>query len=664
MVIKQLNSYSNTTHNFSYRPDIDGLRAIAVIAVIGFHAFPEAMPGGFVGVDIFFIISGFLITSILQKEIATSTFSIQRFYARRIKRLFPALLVMLSFCLMLGWSVLLTHEYRQLGKHTVAGVGFVSNMVLWMEAGYFDTNSELKPLLHLWSLGIEEQFYLIWPLIIAIILRLRINFLIIVGILAAMSFATNIMLIDNNTVTAFFMPYSRLWELMLGGILAYLNNYVLNTNIKIKRWFIEVAAIVGLILIGSAVLYLDQNKKFPGWWALMPTIGALLLIGTGLNSWIGKQLLAWRALVFIGLISYPLYLWHWPLFSFTRIILAAPPSFFIRMSLVIIAFFLAWITYNYVETPLKNYAAIANTQSKTIIFSLSSGMLIILGIGWLINYDVFTVRLHNLSLNLSNATQDWNYPGDKKAFIPGSVNESVLFFGDSYIMQLYPRLKQVAAQTNTRRNVIFNTAVACVPIPGISRKSDPKCIDYVNTGFKLAASAAIKIVVIGGSWFGMLQRGDYYAVNDPKQTILNLHDQAILQPVLDNFIQELMQLRALGKEVYVVLNPPGGGSADPGVVSRINLLQHDKPEIKYISIAEHLQRTGTINTHIKTSAKRAGASVIDPMAWICSSTQCAFTDQKGIPYFKDATHFRASFIRQRVKDFDKLIVTTYPNPSP
>lgn len=619
------------------------------------------------GVDIFFVISGFLITSILHKEIATATFSIQGFYARRIKRLFPALIVVLIFCLILGWAVLLTHEYRKLGKHTLAGVGFVSNIVFWMESGYFDTNSELKPLLHLWSLGIEEQFYLIWPLIIAITLKLRINFLIIVGILAATSFATNIILIDNNATTAaFFMPYSRLWELMLGGLLANLityfnqkyatiDNYTSYKHIKIQHWLIEIAAVLGLILIGSAILFVDQNKKFPGWWALMPTLGSLLLIGTGLNSWIGKRILAWRVLVFIGLISYPLYLWHWPLFSFTRIIIAESPSTLIRLILVTIAFVLAWLTYIYVELPIKRYAII-DAQSKKIIIALSTGMLIIFGIGWLINSNNVKVRLHNLSLKLSSAAQDWQYPGDTKAFIPGSINESVLFFGDSYIMQLYPRIKQVAEQSNRRRNVIFNTAVACAPIPGIARKSDPKCIAYVKNGFKLAASVPIKIIVIGGSWVGMLQRGDYYAVNDEKQTILDLNDHVILQSVLDAFIKELMLLKSLGKEIYVVLNPPGSGKANPEIVSRLSLFYSEKPSVKYISIAEHIQRTGAINANIKMSAQRAGVFVIDPMTWICSKTQCAFTDQEGIPYFRDATHFRASFIRQHVKDFDKFIV--------
>lgn len=664
-------AYSNThtsSHTTDYRPDIDGLRAIAVMSVIAFHAFPQSIPGGFIGVDIFFVISGFLITSILQKEIANSTFSIQAFYARRIKRLFPALIVVLSFSLLLGWAVLLTHEYRKLGKHTLAGVGFVSNIVLWTESGYFDTNSELKPLLHLWSLGVEEQFYLIWPLLIAISLKLRLNFLISVSILALISFAINIISINTAPVSAFFMPQSRLWELMLGGLLAHsialvnqkyvtTNKLATGNNLLFKHWSLEIAAILGLVLIGIALIVVNQDKSFPGWWALLPTFGALLLIGAGPNAWICKHLLSWPVLIFIGLISYPLYLWHWPLLSLTRIAIAQPPTISIRLSIVAVAFILAWLTYNYVELPIRYYAK-SNKQFKIVVISLSSGMLAIFFAGWLINTGKVNVRLHELSLTLSKAAQDWNYPGDKKAFISGTVNESVLFFGDSYIIQLYPRMQRIAEVVNKRRNVMFHTAVACAPIPGIARISDPKCITYVNNGFKLAASPTIKIVIIGGSWFGMLQRGDYYAVQDEKKTILNFNDPVILQSVLDIFIKELMQLKALGKEVYVVLNPPGGGQADPGIVPRLGMFYNEKPNVKYISIAEHLQRTGVINTQIRMSAQRAGALVIDPMSWICSKTQCAFTDHQGVPYFKDATHFRAAFIQNCVKDFDKFIVAS------
>jgi peptidoglycan/LPS O-acetylase OafA/YrhL len=197
--------------NFSYRPDIDGLRAIAVVSVIVFHAFPSVLPGGYIGVDIFFVISGFLITSIIEREIADHSFSIKSFYLKRIKRLFPALIVVLSATLLFGWVALFQDEFNQVGEHAAASVIFLANVSFWKETSdYFDTASELKPLLHLWSLGVEEQFYLVWPLIIALIVRLQFNFSLVVLLLIVASF-----LIGINTVESYLLRGSG--NLPLGG---------------------------------------------------------------------------------------------------------------------------------------------------------------------------------------------------------------------------------------------------------------------------------------------------------------------------------------------------------------------------------------------------------------------------------------------------------------
>ncbi len=231
--------------NPKYRADIDGLRAIAVIFVVGFHAFPEQIPGGFVGVDVFFVISGFLISTIIFGGLENDSFTYSEFYARRIRRIFPALILVLSATAIFGWYELLADEYKQLGKHIAAGVGFVSNFAFWSEAGYFDNIAETKPLLHLWSLGIEEQFYLIWPALLLTAWQRRLNFLpIIVGI-AIVSFGANIYLAKTNATAAFYSPASRFWELMLGGMLAYVSLHRPAYLPKTSNW----QSIVGLALI-------------------------------------------------------------------------------------------------------------------------------------------------------------------------------------------------------------------------------------------------------------------------------------------------------------------------------------------------------------------------------------------------------------------------------
>lgn len=213
----------STTHLYHppYRKDIDGLRAIAVLPVVIFHAFPEIITGGFTGVDVFFVISGFIISTILFASLDHNRFSIVEFYARRARRLFPALILVFGFCLAIGWFVLFSDEYAELGKHVLAGSGFVQNFNLLLETGYFDTASALKPLLHIWSLAVEEQFYVFWPILLIVTWRYRVSFAAVTMAVLAISFSLNIYLTNKAPSSAFYLPFSRFWELMIGGMGAY-----------------------------------------------------------------------------------------------------------------------------------------------------------------------------------------------------------------------------------------------------------------------------------------------------------------------------------------------------------------------------------------------------------------------------------------------------------
>jgi peptidoglycan/LPS O-acetylase OafA/YrhL len=208
-----------------YRADIDGLRALAVLSVVSFHAFPNMLKGGFIGVDIFFVISGFLISTIIFENLERDSFSFVEFYSRRIKRIFPALLLVLIACYTFGWFVLLADEYKQLGKHIAGGAGFVSNFLFWKESGYFDNAADTKPLLHLWSLGIEEQFYIVWPLLLWFAWKQRLNLLTITLTVLIISFALNINKVHSNVVAVFYSPQTRFWELLTGSVLAYITLY-------------------------------------------------------------------------------------------------------------------------------------------------------------------------------------------------------------------------------------------------------------------------------------------------------------------------------------------------------------------------------------------------------------------------------------------------------
>lgn len=343
--------------HLAYRPDIDGLRAVAVLSVVLFHAFPALLRGGFIGVDVFFVISGFLITGILRRELEAGGFSFAGFYARRVRRIFPALVLVLASCLAFGWLVLFPDEYRQLGKHVVGGAGFAANFFYWAQVGYFDTAADTKPLLHLWSLGIEEQFYILWPVILLLGWRLRANLLALAAVLALVSFVVNLAGIDRYPGATFYFPVSRAWELLLGAGLACLHGRPgasIPAFAARPAWLApNLLAWLGAALLAAGLVLITREDSFPGWRALLPALGALLIIGAGPRAWFNRVLLSNRPMVWIGLVSYPLYLWHWPLLSFARIIESGEPAPAIRAGAVLLALLLAWLTYRLVERPLR-----------------------------------------------------------------------------------------------------------------------------------------------------------------------------------------------------------------------------------------------------------------------------------------------------------------------
>ena len=330
-----------------YRPDIDGLRAIAILSVVLYHAI--RLEGGFIGVDIFFVISGYLISTIIFSSLEDNSFSFIEFYGRRIKRIFPTLILVMIAVYTLGWFVLLGDEYKQLGKQITGGAGFISNFILWNESGYFDNAAVTKPLLHLWSLGIEEQFYIIWPLLLWFTWKQHLNLLAITIALAVISFVLNIIYVQADAVATFYSPQTRFWELMIGSILAYIMINNQNLLVNLKQRYTDALSIFGIGLIIIGFIFITEKNYFPGWWALLPTLGTMLIISAGPGAWFNRMILSNRILVWFGLISYPLYLWHWPLLSFAHILEYQRPSFEIRFIAVLISILLAWLTYQFIE---------------------------------------------------------------------------------------------------------------------------------------------------------------------------------------------------------------------------------------------------------------------------------------------------------------------------
>lgn len=427
-----------------YRPDIDGLRAVAVLSVVAFHAFPAWIKGGFIGVDVFFVISGFLISTIIFENLDRGTFSFAEFYARRIKRIFPALIVVLVACLIFGWISLLPEELSQLGKHVVAGAGFVSNLVLWTESGYFDNTAETKPLLHLWSLGIEEQFYIVWPFLVWAAWKRKLNFLYVTYSLLIASFVLNIWLVHTSPVATFYSPLTRFWELLCGALLALYalkrsSCFIVNSDIhtasvnlnselapKLAIKFLTPSLIslvgLGLLIIGFYII--DKNLSFPGYWALMPILGSVMIIAAGPKAWFNRSILSSKIFVWFGLISFPLYLWHWPILSFGRILYADTPPLKYRILAVLLSVILAWFTMRFVERPFRSGAY----KTSLKVFGLTGFMLALAFVGAIL--FSFNFQGSNFSKNLSERRNLEHAIGSSLTWYKGK--EDWLFLGNRY----------------------------------------------------------------------------------------------------------------------------------------------------------------------------------------------------------------------------------------
>ncbi len=397
-----------------------------------YHAFPAGLKGGFTGVDVFFVISGYLITSIIFGSLESGKFRLSQFYGRRIRRIFPALILVFSASLLLGALLLWPHELERLAWHVLAGAGFLANLAYWSESGYFDIAAELKPLLHLWSLGVEEQFYMVWPLLVWAAWWLRLRPLVLIAGLALLSFGLSLWALGTAPVAAFFAPHLRFWELLVGASLAAwagqasqarlgLRGRVLAAPLQamidkwpvaVKRpaaWWRNLASCVGAGLLVIGMVAINKKVAFPGVAALLPVVGSALLIAAGPAAWVNRQLLSRRPLVWVGLISYPLYLWHWPLLTFARIVEDGAPSRLVRLALVALAVLLAWLTLLLIERPLR-----LGGHGRIKVGLLIGLMLAVCATaGWIYRSDGLPSRLQGQNVrkvyDLPNSLQDPGY---------------------------------------------------------------------------------------------------------------------------------------------------------------------------------------------------------------------------------------------------------------
>jgi peptidoglycan/LPS O-acetylase OafA/YrhL len=657
---------SKTTSQLDYRPDIDGLRAIAVLAVIGFHAFPAWVRGGFVGVDVFFVISGYLISTILLAGMERGSFRFSQFYIRRIRRIFPALIVVLLACMVAGWFLLFSLEYKALGKHVAGSAAFVSNFVLWNEAGYFDKAAAIKPLLHIWSLGIEEQFYIVWPLLMYLVWKRKAATLALLLLLLVSSFTFNVM--SSDPAADFYSPLTRFWELMAGAVLAYLSLHwedlagifrnlprpapqIIGAGMAPESITRNAAAVIGLLLIVTTILTVDETRKFPGWWALLPVVGTYLMIAAGPRAWINNKLLANRGLVAVGLISYPLYLWHWPLLSFIRIVNGTAPAAAAAALAILLSFALAWLTYLLVEKPLRFGKAAPLKAAALLLVMMAVG-----SAGYFTYAEGgFTFRNPGAE-DLVAAAQDYE-PSAGLTLGNPNAPETILV-GDSTMSQYVPRVRKLIEQHAIdldRNRIIFDVLGGCPPIPDIARDVNPACAPFIDKVLPTLDGEKVKTVALTAFWTTEFTIAEYYLRADKSKVLLR-DSEAAQDRALDNFSALTSHLVRAGKRVFVLLETPSSNLYDPATLMPTGwrrLLA--RPKIpKSPTRSQMEQFVGKISDKIQRTAEAAGARVIKPLDYLCDSEFCPIADEDGHLIYFNYDHLRTSYVRDHATYIDQI----------
>lgn len=493
-------------HVHGYRPDIDGMRAVAVVAVLAYHAFPRLVPGGFAGVDIFFVISGYLITGIIQHEIREKRFSFANFYARRILRIFPALIVVVLATFMFGWFALPVGAMEALGENIKGAAAFIENFVLHEQiVGYFDPGAERLPLLHLWSLGIEEQYYIIWPVTLWLISRWQQQTTVIVGALAVGSLLICVLTPPLESAWAFYSPTTRGWELLAGALPAL---WPRRASSVASPQFHTALAFAGVAGIAVGFWVLSSRSPWPGFLTLVPVLSSMVLIATP-GTLIHRRILSARPMILIGLISYPLYLWHFPLIVFARLNAGGAVTALPMCGLLALSFLLAWLTYRFVEQPVRFGKSAMGLRIAPLLAAMIGTWLI-----GIVTVDTrglpvrFPPAIRDFMLSGSETWQYWRRGSCLLLLQPASDFASdcagkgshplLLIWGDSYGAALYPGLLHFTAERGY--DVAQYTASACPPLIGYVLAERPFCKSINDDVVRRIGELHPDVVILYATW--------------------------------------------------------------------------------------------------------------------------------------------------------------------
>ncbi|MBJ7574397.1 acyltransferase family protein [Luteimonas sp. MC1828] len=620
----------------TYRPDIDGLRAIAVLSVVFYHFGIGGLKGGFVGVDVFFVISGYLITAIIHSEIKRGEFTLGRFYERRARRIFPALFVVLLATMIASLWILLPSDLAWLGKASIATILFVSNVLYLLKSGYFDANSDFNPLLHTWSLGVEEQFYLGLPLMMLLVGRFWARGLgKVFAICALVSFIACVVVQPLNFKATFFLSPFRAWELLLGSLLGI--GAIPSIKYAAARNGIAIVALCSLV---GAVALMGEGIDFPGWKVAIPVLATALLLHVGASG--GSRVsaaLSWKPLVFIGLISYSLYLWHWPLLVLAKYRAGMEPlSSAASLVLLVVTFLLAVASYYLVERPFrKSGRGSANiTQPKVFLTSILAGAaLVAIGLS-LVSENGFPVRVAGVVAELDRA-RSAEIPFAKcHRVLPGKDTDCgigtyggqkrALIWGDSHALAWAPGLDEALKAHQWAGALAVEHA--CAPLIGLSNPRNRKCSGF-NDGVVdwIEANRPDRVYLIAHWPAWSNSEGGYDLVDTASGSTGNEH---IFAPALGRTIEGI---RPYVKEIVVVGPTPGAVDALPYKLAMARwkrLAVPDEAPIQlYRDISENFWRA--------VQPYAADVVAFNPESWFCNLEHCRYIDDGRLLY-RDSDH--------------------------
>jgi peptidoglycan/LPS O-acetylase OafA/YrhL len=647
-----------------FRYDINALRALAVTAVVLFHYNVSFVPGGFTGVDIFFVISGYLMTEIISRRLADGKFSVWKFYSDRAKRIVPGLAGLCFGLLVIGWFVIDPVHYNTLSYTSVSALLFYSNYLFHGTEGYFDPHNDSKWLLHTWSLSVEWQFYILYPILVLILHRFdatRRHLAAILGALALASLALCIWYSRTDQVTAFYLLPQRAWEMAVGGIVALKFG-----NASPRRPGLMMAA--GFLLIAGSLALISKNTPWPSYYALAPVLGTCLVIAA-------NQSAAWPfrnpVVQTVGKWSYSIYLWHWPIavgFIYFNFRQTTAQLILAELALLALVIGAGALILRGARWGGEKLAALAGSgravRAPAWAFApVVAGFSVALGLALTVDVNRgFANRSAETSRQVATyrmVVSDWAFPESCNGADPAGAlrpcrvgrpdGQKTLVIGDSFAMQVFNRLSETA-KNDPSGAFLFLASVGCPPVTGIKIVGDTfQCNGFFDKALNFAAAENPRRIVLVSNWSAYFQRGNPKVCYVDGEACVVEHDAdrhaRRLEAAFASLHDRLLEFRRRGTEVALVSATPYGQIDVPSELLKRQFLGLGTADIAFIDRDQFEQNAALVKGNLVALAAATGATLYDPLDFLCDAHRCATLDPDGVPYFRDLGHYRAGAVR-------------------